>query len=303
MVRSIGRLACLSAAVALALAFLAACGSSSRPLAATATAAKHAGPCGWLPAAPAHWRHVVWIVMENKSYDDVVTSGQGPYEARLAATCGSATNFHAELHPSLPNYIAMTSGGTHGVVDDAGPETHPLAVQNLFAAAGDWRALQDGMPAPCQRADAGRYAVRHTPSTYYTGLAGSCAARDVPLAGVPDLSARFTFVTPDLDHDTHDTAVAVGDRWLAGFLPKVFASPQYAAGTTAVFLTWDEDDRSAANRIPTLVIAPSVRPGTVVATRLDHYALLRTTEELLGLPPPYLGAARTAPSMRAAFHL
>jgi hypothetical protein len=57
------------------------------------------------------------------------------------------------------------------------------------------------------------------------------------------------------------------------------------------------------NRIPTLVFAPSVPPGTAVGTRFDHYSMLRTTEELLGLQPPYLGHAATATSMAAAFHL
>jgi hypothetical protein len=63
-----------------------------------------------------------------------------------------------------------------------------------------------------------------------------------------------------------------------------------------VFVVWDEP-----TPMPFLAIAPSIRPGTVVANRVDHYALLRTTEELLGLP--FLGAARTAPSMRGSLRL
>jgi hypothetical protein len=37
------------------------------------------------------------------------------------------------------------------------------------------------------------------------------------------------------------------------------------------------------------------------ATAFSHYSLLRTTEEMLGLPR--LGKASTATSMRSAFHL
>jgi phosphatidylinositol-3-phosphatase len=100
------------------------------------------------------------------------------------------------------------------------------------------------------------------------------------------------------------TEVRQGDSWLAEFLPKVLASSQYRSGSTAIFVTWDEDDYSKSNsqHIPTLVIAPSVPPGTAATARFDHYALLRTTEELLGLNG-FLGAAATAPTMRAAFHL
>ena len=50
-----------------------------------------------------------------------------------------------------------------------------------------------------------------------------------------------------------------------------------------------------------MVVAPSVSPGTVAGDAFTHYSLLRTQEELLGVP--FLGQAATAPSMRAAFGL
>jgi hypothetical protein len=87
---------------------------------------------------------------------------------------------------------------------------------------------------------------------------------------------------------------------LSTFLPRLFASSEYQSGRTAIFLTWDEDDGSDANHIATLVIAPSVPAGTRVSTTFDHYAMLRTTEELLGISA-YLGHAATAPSMRSPF--
>jgi hypothetical protein len=268
-----------------------------------ATPVANAEPCGTLAAPPRRWAHVVWIVMENKAYDDVMTGTAAPYEQALARRCGDARDFHAERHPSLPNYIALTSGGTQGVADDHGPAAHPLAVPNIFSKVGDWRALQDAMPTPCGKTDVGTYAPRHNPPVYYTNLAATCPARDVALGAMIDLSARLTFVTPDLNHDTHDTPVADGDAWLATFLPRLFATPEYQSGTTAVFLTWDEDDGSAANLIPTFVFAPSVPPGAASTVRFDHYSLLRTTEEMLGLPRPYLGAAATAASMAHAFQL
>jgi hypothetical protein len=272
-----------------------------------------ARPCGVAAAAPRSYQHVVWIVLENKSYAQVIGSGSAPYINRLASQCGLAKNFYAEVHPSLPNYIAMTSGGTQGITDDAGPRSHPVDVESIFSQLGkDWRALQESMPANCSLSDSSFYAVHHNPAAYYPSLRAACATQDVPLAAIPDLSARFTFITPNLCHDMHssscgaDTSAEVrqGDSWLEGFLPKVLASAEYRSGTTAVFVAWDEDDYSAhsGQHIPTLVIAPSVPPGTVAEARFDHYAMLRTTEELLGLHS-FLGAAATAPSMRGAFHL
>jgi hypothetical protein len=67
-------------------------------------------------------------------------------------------------------------------------------------------------------------------------------------------------------------------------------------------VTFDENDGSTGNLVSTIVIAPSVIAGTRSGTSFNHYSLLRTTEEMLGLPTT-LGSASTASSMRAAFHL
>ncbi|MDP9344309.1 MAG: alkaline phosphatase family protein, partial [Actinomycetota bacterium] len=268
-----------------------AAGASGHPSSAT--------PCGTAADPPA-WQHVVWVVMENTGYTSIVGAPAAPYLNALAGKCGLATSFFAETHPSLPNYIAMTSGSPQGITDDADPSAHRLSVASIFSQLGaDWRSPQESMPGNCATKSSGLYAVKHNPAAYYTNVA--CAAQDVPLADPPDVSARFTFVTPNLCDDMHDCSVAKGDAWLAGWLPKVLDSPQYQAGTTAVFITWDEDDRSQGNHVATFVIAPSIPPGTTSATTFSHYSMLRTTEELLGLPA--LGGATTAASMRAEFHL
>lgn len=278
-------------------------GSTARPTATAASGGVSADrPCGSAAAAPAHYDHVVWVVFENHGADAVIGATDAPYLTRLATACGQATDYHGVAHPSLPNYLAMTSGSTHGVTDDAGPASHPVDGPSLFSQAQDWRSLQDGMAKPCSSGNAGRYAVKHNPVQYYPGLAADCAARSVPMTSPPDLSARFTFVTPDLCHDMHDCDVRTGDDWLAGWLPAVLDAPQYRAGRTAIFVTFDEDEGDSGQRVPLLAIAPPVHSGTQVGVTADHYALLRTTEELLGLTP-YLGQAATAPSLRAAFRL
>ncbi len=159
-----------------------------------------------------------------------------------------------------------------------------------------------GVHALAVRADELR-PVRRTahPAAYYTGTRAACQTQDLPLAATPDLGARFTFVTPNLCNDMHSCPVASGDRWLAGFVPKVLASPQYQGGDTVLVITWDERDVGAGNPVAPIVVAPSVAPGTRSATPYTHYSLLRTTEELLGLP--LLGAAATATSMRPGFGL
>jgi phosphatidylinositol-3-phosphatase len=241
--------------------------------------------------------------MENKSYSKVMRSHHAPYIHALATDCGLATNYRAVAHPSLPNYIALTSGSTQGVTDDGDPPAHQLTAPSIFSQlGGDWRSLAESMPSPCQRQNSATYAARHNPAAYYTRLRRSCAARDVPLADPPDLSARLTFITPNRCNDMHDCGITRGDRWLAAWMPRIFRSPEYRSGRTAVVLTWDEDDGQSGNHVLTLVMSPRIRPGTRSPARFDHYSLLRTTEELLGVPAR-LGGARSAPDMRVAFGL
>jgi phosphatidylinositol-3-phosphatase len=286
----------LAAAMTLTVA---ACSQSSTASAAKLTLATH-DACGTTTTAPS-WQHVVWIVMENKSYDDIVGNSSAPFENQLAADCGLATDYHGVTHPSLPNYIAMTSGSTQGIADDGPPSAHELTSPSIFSQLdADWKSLQESMPTRCDLTNSGQYAVKHNPAAYYTNIRSACEIQDVPLT-TADISARFTLVTPNLCNDMHNCAVSVGDQWLSVFIPKVLESSQYAAGNTAVFLTFDEDDRSSGNHVATFVIAPTVAGGTRSATPFTHYSLLRTTEEMLGLAP--LGDAASAGSMRSAFGL
>ena len=257
-------------------------------------------PCTGAAVRP--YSHVVWILMENRASSQVEDSPSAPYLARLGGECGMGTKYSGISHPSLPNYIALTSGGTQGVSDDADPSTHPLQVPSIFSLLGsDWRALEEAMPSSCALTGGGEYAVRHNPPAYYTNIRGACAAQDVPLGPVPDLSARFTFITPNLCDDMHDCSTLTGDAWLEREMGQILSTAQYRSGSTAVFITFDEND-AGGSLVPLYVVAPSVHPGTRSAAAFDHYSLLRTTEELLGLRP-LLGRAASAASMAAAFNL
>ena len=92
--------------------------------------------------------------------------------------------------------------------------------------------------------------------------------------------------------------------WLSSALPTILASPEYTSGTTVVFVTFDEGsggetgENCATNttdnscHVLTIVISPSTRAGATSATLFNHYSLLATTEQLLGLPA--LGQAASA---------
>src|SRR5437764_10855042 len=271
-----------------------------------------AGDCGTKTAPPVTYAHVVWIWMENHSYSQIIGSSSAPYINSLANGCGLATNYRAVTHPSLPNYIAATSGNTWGIADDNPPSSHPLAVNSIFQQAGSAGSYEEAMPTNCDLGDSGTYAVKHNPEAYYTNIRPACGTDNVPMgttssgAFTSALSAgtlpKFSFVTPDLCNDMHDCSVQTGDAWLQSWVPQIVASPSYQAGNTVLFITWDEDDSGSGNHVATIVVSPYTTRGIQSGTAFTHYSLLRTTEELLGITT-FLGNASSAASMRSDFGL
>ena len=139
------------------------------------------GPCRGAKA-PTRYDHVVWIVFENHSYRQIIGSSSAPYFNQLARKCGLAKNAAALRHPSLPNYIGLTSGSTQGITDDGSPSKHPLNVPSIFSQlrSGGSRSLQESMPSNCALGSSGRYAVRHNPEAYYTKCGGTAPTTTFP---------------------------------------------------------------------------------------------------------------------------
>jgi hypothetical protein len=293
--------------------------------------------CGSV-ATPPGYRHAVLILMENQSYGGIIGSAAAPYINLVASACGSAGNYHGITHDSLPNYLALTGGapvaGLRPFDEDCAPgPSCQLETENLFhqvASSGGWRAYEESMPSACDRRDSGSYAVKHNPAVYYADLAPGCTANDVSLGSTLDSvllkdfsdethAPAFAFVTPDLCDDMHGgngcsgDLVKAGDDWLRRWLPLLTASAVYKANDTAILVAWDEGAGGSAGEncaaapgdeschVPLLVIAPSVPPGTLVDVRLDHYSLLKTVEDVLGVPE--LGAAAGATGMMRDFNL
>ena len=177
-----------------------------------------------------------------------------------------------------------------------------------------------------------QYAARHNPFVYFHSLIDSptCAAHDVPLTALPGAlsseatTPNLTFITPDLCSDGHDATCANTsqrggyggiDDFLSTWVPRIQASPAYQ-DDGALIITFDESESGAegccvedapntpnaggqtlgpgGGRTGTVVLSKYVAPGTTTAKQYNHYSLLRTIEDLFGLPS--LGyAARSTP--------
>jgi phosphatidylinositol-3-phosphatase len=227
-------------------------------------------------------RHVFLIVMENHTPEQALG---GPFLASLRDKYRSAENYYAITHPSLPNYLAMTSGTTWDIRDDSYhelPSGKDLGAQ-LTAAGVSWRAYMEGFDPSAGCLDSPvPYDPGHNPFAFY---GGKCPPNVVPLTALKsDLAGgtpRFTWITPDRCHDTHDCEVSVGDDWLRGQVGDIMASDAWKSNGV-LFITYDEDDMSADNRVVMLAIAPGMSSGKSTRS-YNHYSLLATLEALLGV--------------------
>jgi PKD repeat protein len=236
--------------------------------------------------------HVVIVIDENHSEQSVLGNPNAPYINSLAAAGANLTGFHAETHPSQPNYLALFSGSTQGVTDDSCP--HTFAADNLGAeliAAGlGFTGYSEGLPSVgFTGCSSGEYARKHNPWSDFSNVPASSSQ---PFTAFPsDYSTLppVSFVIPNLDNDMHDGTIAQGDSWLQSNLSGYIS---WAQTHNSVFvLTFDEDDGSQQNQIPTIITGAGVVAGSYPET-VNHYNLLRTIEDAYGLTP--VGASATA---------
>jgi len=245
--------------------------------------------------------HVVVVVFENKEATSIAGNPDAPTFNALAHRYAVLTNYDAVSHPSLPNYLALVSGSTHGISSDCTDcviDARNLA-DTLAAAGKTWKTYAEDLPHPGYTgAFSGRYAKKHDPFLYFRDVADSRARRNrvVPFTQLssdlrrhrlPDLS----LVVPNLCDDMHDCSVATGDAWLKTHVVPLLHSRALRGGV--VFVVFDEGTSSTGGggHVYALALGPTVRGGSRFTRATNHYGLLRTIEDAWKLPQ--LGFSRT----------
>jgi hypothetical protein len=282
------------------------------------------------PAGVPAFGHVFVIVLANQTLAAIQGSANAPYLNGLMATYPYAVNYTTSDHPSLPNYIELTSGGTQSVGCDCKPGTGTAcnllncsvltssgcACAQSVTHLGDqldtahvrWREYAESMGSPCNAAGADggtRFAVNHVPFLYYDNVFTNktrCQdeVRDFgDFAG--DLAAgtsRFAFITPNLCNDMHDNcgpgAIKQGDQWLSTQVPALLATPGFApGGSDVLFVVADQQADVVVNSapIPLVIVSPLAKQVRTNA-QYNHHSLLATIEDGLGVPR--LGSAQGA---------
>jgi phosphatidylinositol-3-phosphatase len=314
------------------------------------------------------YRHIFLIILENRSYEQIIGSPNAPEINRLAMTYGLASQFYAEVHPSEGNYVAMIGGDTFGIHDDdawycsrgnpdryCGSQTairsypdHTITARSLVDQLADlhlsWKGYFESIPAPGSRQvfyPDRASPVAGVPSELYAskhnGFINFKSVQNDPelaqrFVGFDQLDAdldsgnapNYAHIVPNQCNDMHgllapdvpddcrggEAVVRRGDAIVARLVAAIQRSPVWTGpSNAAVVITFDEggsappgapqgccgsDKDSAANfgggRIPTVVITNHGPRGWVDDTPYNHYSLLRTTEEVLGISE-FLGHA------------
>ena len=235
-----------------------------------------------------HPDHIVIVVEENKSYAQIIGNQDAPYINALAKHGALFPQSYGVAHPSQPNYLALFSGSIYGITNDACPLE--LSGDNLASAlikkGLSFISYAESMPqAGFDGCSAGAYYRKHNPVVNWK----ESAHLSQPFSAFPQDFAQLptvAFVIPDQVNDMHDGSIAQGDAWLE---KNIESYAQWAmTHNSLLVVTWDEDDHSSDNRVATIFAGSMVKPGSS-AQRINHYNLLRTIEDMFGLP--YLGSS------------
>jgi phospholipase C len=234
-------------------------------------------------AALPTYDHIVVVIEENHSNTQIIGNASAPYITSLANGGANFTQSFAVTHPSEPNYLALFSGSTQGLTDDSCPHTY--SAENLghqLAAAGStFTGYSESMPSDGYTGcTSGTYARKHNPWVNFTNVPASANLRFSRFPADYTTLPKVSIVVPNLCNDMHDCSVKTGDTWLKNNL-GAYATWAKTHNSLLV-LTFDEDDRSAGNRIPTVFYGAHVATGSY-SENVTHYRVLRTLESLTGV--------------------
>jgi hypothetical protein len=237
---------------------------------------------------PPSFKKIVVVYLENTDYRGALRQA---YLSKLAKSGALLTDFHAETHPSQPNYVALAAGTTAGVHADANSDLDERHLGDLLEAAGrTWKVYAEDYPGSCflgQRK--GLYVRKHVPFVSFLNVQRDpkrCAnivdasdfKSDYRKRRLPD----FSFFAPNMEDDGHETGVKFADRWVSKTFGPLLEDAEASAGVLVV-VTFDEDDSLGNNHIYTVLAGDSVAPGSTSNRRYNHYSLLRTIEDAWNL--------------------
>ncbi|MEH7402791.1 alkaline phosphatase family protein [Gottfriedia acidiceleris] len=228
--------------------------------------------------------HIVIVIEENHAKQQIMGNHSAPYINSLMNQGANLINYHAIEHPSQPNYLDLFSGSNQGVTDDALPKTK-FSTDNLASELIEkkltFAGYSEDLPSIGFNGEYYKnYARRHNPWANFTNVPKKA---NQPLENFPTNFSKLptvSFIIPNLQNDMHDGTIKQGDQWLK---KQIGAYVKWAkTNNSLLIVTWDEDDLSHNNKIPTFFVGPMVKKGQF-NENLNHFDLLHTIKDIYGL--------------------
>jgi hypothetical protein len=237
--------------------------------------------------------HIVVLIEENHAYEQIIGSDSARYINSLIKDPSSATftKSFAITYGSQVDYLDLYSGANQGAGGAGHPIDEPFITPNLgrqlIDAGKSYSTYSQSLPSTGYNGDTYLGYVRiHNPAANWMGTNTNQIPRTT--------NKRFTafptdytqlpivsFVIPNVDHDMHDGTISEGDLWLKKNMDNYI---QWAKTHNSLFiLTFDEDDGKHSNHITTIFSGSAVKGGQDT-TQIKHYNILRTIEDMYGLP-------------------
>jgi hypothetical protein len=161
--------------------------------------------------------HVVIVIMENHSYSQIIGSPSAPYINSLAQQGALFTDSHGVTHPSEPNYLALFSGSTQGLMDDSCPHTCTTANLGsaLIGAGLTFGGYSADLPSIGSTVcTSGAYARKHNPWVNFSNVPSSA---NMPFTSFPSSGCYVSAMAsrtrpPRITGRCASPRVARGDR-------------------------------------------------------------------------------------------
>lgn len=267
--------------------------------------------------------HVVVVLEENHGYSSVIGNAAMPYLNSLATKNALATQYYANTHPSIGNYLMMTSGQI--ITNNDGYSSTITAdniVRHLLTGGKTWKSYAESLPSVGYTGgDRYPYIRHHNPLSYFSDVVNSSVqklnlvpfshfAADLNNDQLPD----FSFVVPNMNHNAHDCPtgptgctdsqkLATADAWLKANIAPLLANPGFQQDGVLI-IVFDEagtnDSTLGGGRVAAVLVGPGVKKGFKSTATYQHQNLLRTMMEALGVNS-YPAAAATAKDMADVF--
>lgn len=223
----------------------------------------------------------------------------------LAKQAITLTNYHAVTHPSEPNYAAVIGGDHFGMDNDdflTFPKNVSTVIDLLDTKGISFGTYQEHLPYTGflgfnysnQANFANDYVRKHNPLALYESVTAN-STRLGTIKSFVDFETelknkklpQWSFITPNMTNDGHDTTITYASTWSKTFLTPLLAN-EYFMNNTLIILSFDEvDTYTTPNKVFTLLLGgavPKSLHGTTDNTFYNHFSTISSVSANWDLP-------------------